>query len=58
MNIEVKNQTLYLVSEGNRAVIKGVDAKEQSQGHAPEGDMGEPVADERETAQYEDHAQC
>lgn len=28
MNIEVKNQTLYLVSEGNRAVVKGVDAKD------------------------------
>jgi len=28
MTIEVKEQTLYLASEGNRAVIKGVDAKD------------------------------
>ena len=28
MNIEVKNQTLFLASEGNRAVVKGVDAKD------------------------------
>jgi len=28
MNIEAKNQTLYLTSEGNRAVVKGVDAKD------------------------------
>ncbi|MDD5489077.1 MAG: DNA polymerase III subunit beta [Candidatus Moranbacteria bacterium] len=28
MSIEAKNQTLYLTSEGSRAVIKGVDAKD------------------------------
>ncbi len=28
MNIEAKNQTLYFASEGNRAAIKGVDAKD------------------------------
>lgn len=28
MNLEVKDQTLYLASEGNRAAIKGVDAKD------------------------------
>src|SRR4030042_4501189 len=28
LNIEVKNQTLYLTSEGGRATIKGVDAKD------------------------------
>ena len=28
MGVETKNQTLYLTSEGNRAAIKGVDAKD------------------------------